>query len=106
MWRCYSSITDEWVSDWLSEEDYKQFLIKEETERIKEHLDAHGITKTTWVTYEEITYDMALKEKFCDDCPQGRCDCEDCKYNITLETYIQDGDDYLGIMDELKGAKE
>lgn len=94
MWRCWSTVVDDWVSDWLSEEDYKQWLIDEATRAAKEDIEYYGIKEPRFTTYEDCVYTKAFKE-FCEKCPDRFEKCDTCDYNIRVEAYIAGGNDYL-----------
>ena len=100
MWRCYSSVVDDWISDWMTEGDYKQWLIDEEIGRIKLDLERNGIRESNWYSVEEIEYIRQLNLQKCNDCKErGECDCDYCEFNLTFEIYKEQGDDYLHIFD-------
>lgn len=98
MWRCWSTIVDNWITDWMTESDYKEYLIQEAADSVREDLNNSGIRTSRFITYNDCIYDSALRE-FCDKCPnQGDFDkCDMCDKNITVEEYIEQGDDYLNI---------
>ena len=96
MWRCYSSVVDDWVSDWMSEEDYKKWLIQEEIDRMNEDFEHFGI-REGYITFEECEYRNQLNIQKCNNCKEE--DCSDCKFNITFEMYKEQGDDYLHIFE-------
>ena len=98
MWRCWSTIVDDWVSDWLSAEDYKNWLISEAAKREQEDLNVFGIRGSSY-SAEECEYDLALKE-YCENCGCNGV-CDDCKYNISYVEYKSAGDDYFHISDRL-----
>ena len=104
MWRCWSTVIDDWISDWMSEADYKEYLIQEAADSMRENLEHFGIRTTKFRTYNDCIYDVAFK-KMCDKCPNsGDFDkCDTCDKNITVEAYIEQGNDYLqlGIMEDV-----
>lgn len=91
-WRCYSTIVDDWISNWLSEKDYKEW--KTYYDNYDEERDG-PITQSKLYSFEEIAYDFALKKLYCNRC-NDLDKCNDCVYNINLETYKKEGHAYLG----------
>lgn len=98
MWRCFSSVVDDWVSDWMTEADYKQWLIDEQVREMQYNFEHFGIQKPRMTNYNEVVYTAAFK-KMCDKCKD--MDCDHCKYNVDLDTYIENKNDYLNIFNEL-----
>ena len=103
LWRCWSTYSDEWITNWMSETDYKEYLIQRAVEEIKDDLNIHGIRTSNFYTYEECLYIEALNN-YCSNCPHhGDFNaCDSCDKNITVKAYIEQGDDYfnLGIMNK------
>jgi len=98
MWRCFSSVVDDWVSDWMTEDDYKQWLIDEQVKDMQYTFEHFGIQKPRMTNYNEVVY-IAARRRMCDNCTN--MDCDHCKYNVGLDTYIENKDDYLNIFNEL-----
>ena len=95
MWRQWSTYSDSWNSDWMSETDYKEFLIKQTVEQMRQDFDKIGIVKAKVLTNLECDYVTACR-KHCDNCDHSHCD--DCDYlPSAFEYYKQKGDDYLNI---------
>lgn len=44
MWRCWSTVVDNWITDWMTESDYKEWLIQEAANSMREELQDFGIT--------------------------------------------------------------
>lgn len=95
-WRCWSTVVDNWVSDWMTEEDYKQWLVDEATRATKEDIEIFGIQKSRFITYADCVYDLAFSN-FCKKCKDRFEKCDECDYNIPVEEYIRRGNDYLNI---------
>ena len=93
-WRCWSTIVDDWVSEWMAEADYKQWLVDEATRSAKEEIEEYGIRTSRFINYESCVYSKALSD-FCNNCPDQFEKCDDCDYNICVEEYLRRGDDYL-----------
>ena len=98
LWRCWSTYSDEWITDWMSETDYKEYLIQRAVEDIKYDLDTYGIETPKFYTYNQYIYKEALRN-YCNNCPyHGNFDaCDNCDKNITVEAYIEQGDDYFNL---------
>ena len=96
MWRCWSTYIDDWVSDWMSETDYKEYLIQEAADSMREDLEHFGIRTTKFRTYNDCVYDLAFKQ-MCEQCPDRFEKCDECDKNITVEAYIEQGDNYLNL---------
>ena len=99
-WRCWSTIVDNWVSEWMSEADYKQWLVDEATRQAAAEIEAYGIKESRFQTYNDCLYKLAMREH-CENCKDRFDKCDDCDYNITVEAYVEQGDDYfnLGILE-------
>lgn len=93
-WRCWSTIVDNWVSEWMSETDYKQWLIDEATRQAAAEIEAYGIKESRFQTYNDCLYKLAM-QGHCEKCKDRFDKCDDCDYNITVEAYIEQGDDYF-----------
>ena len=93
-WRCWSTCIDDWVCDWMPESDYKQWLIDEAARITKEDLDEFGVQDSLYINYESCIYHKALS-MFCDKCKDRYEKCDDCDYNICVEEYLRQGNDYL-----------
>lgn len=81
LYRCWSTIIDDWVSEWLSEEDYKQWLIDEAINKIKTDLEEHGIEESKFYTYDELQYHK-LVAQHCITCSHDDCNNCICYYNF------------------------
>lgn len=87
-WRCYSTIVDDWISNWMDEKDYIEWL------QVNDHY--YGPLKSSrFYTFEEIAYDIAMKKQYCDQC-RFNCDCDNCVYNLNYKAYKAAGHSYLG----------
>lgn len=95
LWRCWSTIVDDWVSDWLSEEDYKEWLITEAIDSLRYELDHYGIKESRYLSASECEYEVARRKMFCENCKT--CDCDNCDKSISFEKYVAEGYDYLHI---------
>jgi len=106
MWRCFSTITDTWVSDWLSEKDYEEWLVQDAANTMRAELAVLGVHKNTCCSYNGAVYWNArtkYKEKHCNTCVQK--DCDNCWLHAPVEDYIEVMDtigDPLGIKNELE----
>ena len=92
LYRCWSTVVDDWVSEWLSEEDYKQWLIEEAINQLKYDLDQFGIKVSLNMSYDELQYKKLLHE-FCNSCSIK--DCDNCIYNLNFKYYkerVQNGE--------------
>lgn len=109
-WRCFSSISGDWICDWMGEEDYKEWLIQQVVEDMKSEFERKGIQTTSWCTYEDAIFHSARtawKEENCTNCNNRACD--DCKIHSDiaysqedyLKAYEETGDDFLGIIGDL-----
>ena len=105
-WRCFSTIIDDWLCDWKSEDEYKDWLINRVVQDMLYEFERKGIETSKWYSYEDAIYTAARsawKNHNCHNCTQR--DCDNCKIYDDLETYISNGDDFLGIMDELLNSE-
>ena len=97
-YRCWSTIIDNWISDWLSEEEYKNFLIELAVQDVKDDLEHFGIRtphSNFGTTAGECEYHIAF-HKMCEQCGDfDRC-CE-CEKNIRYKDYVANGNNYLKI---------
>jgi len=78
--RCFSTETDSWVSDWLTEDEYKEWLIQETVKQVAFDLEQYGIRKPQFYSYNEAVYDAAKKlyrDEHCKTCTGS--DCDNCK---------------------------
>lgn len=98
LWRCWSTYSDKWITDWMSETDYKEYLIQRAVEEIIDDLNTHGIQTPKYLTYEECVYKEALNNH-CSKCPHYSDfdTCDSCDKNITVNTYIEQGNDYFNL---------
>lgn len=96
MWRCWSTVVDNWITDWMTESDYKEWLIQEAANSMREDLQDFGIKTSRYITYTGCIYDVAF-QSMCEQCPDRFEKCDDCDKNITVEAYIEQGDDYLNL---------
>ena len=95
-WRCWSTIVNNWVSEWMPEEDYKQWLVDEAARIEQEDIEKFGIKESNIQTYDECVYELALEEH-CRNCRFKYDSCDNCEYNITVEDYIKQGNDYFNL---------
>lgn len=95
LWRCWSTVVDDWLCDWMTEKDYKQWLIDEAITDMKYELDNYGIRENKYKSASECEYTVARHKMFCEKCENH--DCENCETNISFETCIAEGYDYLHI---------
>jgi len=97
-WRCWSTIIDDWVSEWMPEHDYKEWLIVEAARMMREELETFGIREPRsmlgTMTASSCNYHKALEE-YCSDCCHD--DCDNCYYNKSFESYIAEGNNYFNI---------
>lgn len=59
MWRCWSTVVDNWITDWMTESDYKEWLIQEAANSMREELQDFGI-KHHGILHIMIVYTMLL----------------------------------------------
>ena len=105
MWRCFSTETDKWVTDWMSEKDYEEWLVQDVICSVRSELAVFGIRKSIYCSYNEAVYSNArikYKEQHCCKCEHK--DCDNCWLYDPVEDYIEAIDstgDPLEIKDEL-----
>lgn len=98
LWRCWSTIVDDWITDWMTEEEYKNWIIQETVEQLTAELEEYGIREARYITAACCNYKKALQkhcEDLCKDDPDK--DCDNCKYNVSFDYYRANGLDYLNI---------
>ena len=99
-WRCFSTIVDDWITEWMSERDYKAWIYEEYTNALKEddiqptkYLTPADVPleSSRYITLEELEY-REIRNQRCND----RCNCnfgdlfeqcDDCYYNRNYEFY-------------------
>ena len=95
-WRCWSTIVDDWITDWLDEEDYKEWYIREHGEYLRMQVETRGIQPSKNYSYEWCVFVRALQEQKCDKCPAGS-DCGNCEFNVSYEVYKEKGLNFLNL---------
>ena len=103
-WRCFSTTVDNWISDWMPEEQYREFLIQQAVNDIKYELEHIGLKQSYNYTYNDAVFTAARmnwKDTHCKGCKNGYCgDCPVYQYNA--ESYMTDcDDDFLGCKKEM-----
>ncbi len=96
-WRCWSTIVDDWITDWLDEEDYKEWYIREHGEYLRLQVETLGIKPSKNYSYEWCVFTKALHEQKCSLCCPYTCDCENCEFNVSYEFYKENGFDFLNL---------
>lgn len=79
-WRCFSTETDSWISEWLPEDKYKEWLIQEAAKQAAFELEQVGIRKPTLYDYNDAVYvaaRMRYRNEHCEPCAES--DCGNCK---------------------------
>lgn len=112
LWRCWSTFSDRWVTDWMPTEAYKQYLLEravaDATIRTLRELETIGIQSSYMTDAEECEYHLALSEK-CENCPDRlteKCD-RDCEFNLSYEYYKKRHCDTFGnILDRIPDSIE
>ena len=108
-WRCFSTEIDSWVSEWLPEDQYKEWLIQKAAEKAAEQtafeLEQLGIVKSKYYSYNAAMYDaarMKYKEAHCNPCHQSNCkECKIWAY-AGWEDYLKNSpDDFFDCKDDL-----
>lgn len=106
MWRCFSTVVDDWLCDWMSEDDYKEWLIDDAVASMREEFARSGIKASTWYSYNELVYEFGRrqwKETHCGICSNDD-DCDLCFiYTNDWKSYAEHyaDNDVLGIIPEL-----
>jgi len=59
-WRCFSTIVDDFICDWMDRDDYIEWKLKEERERITKELSS--LEKYPYMTYEECLKTIEWRE--------------------------------------------
>ena len=96
LWRQYSSYTDRWCCDWMPEDKYKEYLINQTIEFMKEEFETYGLKdKRMFTSIAEMDYNDKYRE-LCETCPNNH-NCDDCSHNISLDEYLSLPDNPLGI---------
>lgn len=112
LWRCYSTVVDNWLCGWMSEDDYKEWLIQDAIDSMREDFARRGLTTPKFVSYNELVYDAACsswKNEHCSNCPTmaqgyGIAECDKCFVNTNdWESYAKEyaDNDILGIIPDL-----
>lgn len=96
MWRCWSTVVDNWVSEWMTESDYKEWLIKEAAQQMAHDLEYFGIRETKFMSAAKCEY-IRRCDELCEKCDRASTDCDECEKNITFEKYVANGNNYLNI---------
>ena len=110
LWRCYSTIVDDWLCGWMPENDYKEWLIQDTIDSMREEFERIGIKSSTRYSYNELVYDAACtkwKNAHCNSCIEIECD--NCFiYTNDWESYAKnyEDNDILGIISELVIPKD
>lgn len=104
-WRCFSTEIDNWVSEWLPEEKYKEWLIQEAAKQAAFELEQIGIRKPIFYGYNDAVYEVArmrYRDEHCGACTESGCDnCKVWAYG-GWEDYLEDSpDDFFGCKDDL-----
>ena len=104
-WRCFSTEIDNWVSEWLPEEKYKEWLIQEAAKQTAFDLAQRGIRAPHLYSYNDAVYDAARMQyidKHCETCIESKCsDCKVWAYGDWGD-YLEDSpDDFFGCKDDL-----
>ena len=97
-WRCFSTVVDNWVSDWMPEDKYKEFLIQRAIDDLKDALDRTGILPSYYYTYNDAVFDAAKMDWRDAHCKGCKNSCDHCPvYKDDAESYMIDcDDDFLG----------
>lgn len=75
-WRCFSTETDSWISEWLPEDKYKEWLIQEAAKQAAFELEQIGIRKPTFYSYNDAVYEaarMQYRDEHCGACTESEC---------------------------------
>lgn len=102
-WRCFSTVVDNWVSDWMSEDKYKEFLIQKAIDDLKAELEYSGIRHAYYYSYNDAVFAAARmdwKDMHCKSCKNS---CDNCPvYQYDAGSYMTDcDDDFLGCMKDM-----
>lgn len=100
LWRCYSTIVNDWVSEWMNEKDYKSWLYEEYIKAYNDELKPSRL-----FTFEELEYQEIRNQRCNDRCNCNFGDlfaqCDDCYYNrnykFYTERYKNSGEDPLNV---------
>jgi len=88
-WRCFSTIVDNWVSDWMPEEQYREFLIQQAANDVKYELEHLGLKQSYNYTYNDAIFTAAKmnwKDTHCEGCKNS---CDHCPvYQYDAESYL------------------
>lgn len=79
-WRCFSTEIDSWVSEWLPEDQYKEWLIQEAAKQTAYYLDQCGVRTSQFCNYNDAIYNAVrkqYKDNHCETCTES--DCDNCK---------------------------
>ena len=105
LWRCFSTNVDDWICGWMTEDDYKEWLIDKAVESMREEFERRGIQSATLESYNYFVYNAACtqwKYRNCNECDGG--DCGLCfVYTNDWRSYAERyaDDDVLGIIPDL-----
>lgn len=113
LWACWSTIVDDYISDWLPENEYKAFVLKEaliSSMQYKEDLDFNSIISvevkdntsvftvkdlslvtlhpSDWYSKQECDEYLAKRQR-CDAC--NHANCEDCDDGDRFEPDQEEG---------------
>ena len=95
-WRCWSTYVDNWITDWMDEEDYKKWLIEDAARSMENSIKQNGITKPHFLTVDECTFTQAKRE-MCDKCNKYGDACDTCGKNMSLKEYKDTHSTFLNI---------
>ena len=104
-WRCYSTVVDAWITDWMDEEAYKEWLIQDAANVVREELAEYGIRSSVVRDYNDAVFSaasMKWRNEHCKDCSTKDCDkCKVWQYPDWFSYMIADCEDFLGCRHEL-----
>lgn len=97
-WRCFSTVVDNWISDWMPEDKYKEFLIQKAVEDVNYALKYSGILKSSYYSYNDAVFDAARMDWRVMHCKGCKNSCSHCPvYQYDADSYMTDcDDDFLG----------
>ena len=110
LWRCFSTVVDDWLCGWMTEDDYKEWLIDDAVAFMRREFEIIGLKASTWYSYNELVYEVGRrqwKETHCKSCIEIECD--DCFiYTNDWKSYAEHyaDNDILGIIPDLVIPKE
>lgn len=94
-WRCWSTVVDDWISDWMDEAEYKDWFVAEHGRQFR-YLVENGIQPSKNYSYEWCVFTRALYEQKCGSC-KSLSRCGSCPYNVSYEYYKEHGLDFLDL---------